>query len=137
MLGLTSYERGNNKKYSSFKELYKSLYKKNVPYFENYPWIISEFGAGCGGQILFNYEKGCFEKVVEKRNLSKQSNFVKKMFVELDKKEKYCKNIKAAIWFSANDYGFFEGKNQIMNYFALDEDLKSTIYQFKKGFNKK
>ena len=32
--------------------MYKSLNKKNSPYFDNFPSIISEFGAGAGGNIV-------------------------------------------------------------------------------------
>ena len=137
MLGLTSYERGNMKQYDTFRKMYKNLYKKNCPHFKNFPQIISEFGAGCGGEVLFDYEKACFEYVEVKRNLKKQSNWVKNMFIEFNKKQQYTKNIKAAIWFSANDYGNKDGKSHIMNYFRLDDELKPTLRQFKKGFKKK
>ena len=55
------------------------------------------------------------------------------MFKEFNKNEDYTKNIKAAIWFSANDYGYIDGKELIMNYFQLDECLKPTLNQLKKG----
>ena len=133
MLGLTSYERGNFKQYDTFRKMYKNLYKKNCPHFKNFPQIISEFGAGCGGEILFNYETCKFDYVQVKRNLNKQSKWVKNMFKEFNKHEDYTKNIKAAIWFSANDYGYVDGKELIMNYFQLDECLKPTLNQLKKG----
>lgn len=133
MLGLTSYERGNFKQYDTFRKMYKNLYKKNCPHFKNFPQIISEFGAGCGGEILFNYETCKFDYVQIKRNLNKQSKWVKNMFKEFNKNEDYTKNIKAAIWFSANDYGYVDGKELIMNYFQLDECLMPTLNQLKKG----
>ena len=137
MLGLTSYERGNEKQYASFKKLYKSLYEKNCPHFANFPQIISEFGAGAGGEIQINFEKQCFEDVEIRRNLSKQAKWVKDMFYELNKHPEYTKQIKAAIWFSVNDYGYKDGKEQIMNYFELDDTVMKTIKQFSKNFNKK
>ena len=136
MLGLTSYERGNMEQYSSFKKLYKDLYKKNSPYFSNFPQIISEFGAGAGGEILFDYEQGCFKDVNIRRNLDKQRRWVKDMFIQFNKHPEYTKQIKAAIWFSVNDYGYKDGKEQIMNYFRLDDSLMPTIKQFKKSFKK-
>lgn len=136
MLGLTSYERGNMEQYSSFKKLYKDLYKKNTPYFSNFPQIISEFGAGAGGEILFDYEQGCFKDVNIRRNLDKQRRWVKDMFIQFNKHPEYTKQIKAAIWFSVNDYGYKDGKEQIMNYFRLDDSLMPTIKQFKKSFKK-
>ena len=114
--------------------MYTKLYQKNSPYFTNFPQIISEFGAGAGGAILFDYEKGCFEDVEIRRNLDKQKQWVKKMFVEFNKHPEYAKKIKAAIWFSVNDYGYKDGKKQIMNYFELDDSVMPTIKQFKKGF---
>ena len=48
----------------------------------------------------------------------------------------YVKNIKAAIWFSANDYANVNNKDYIMNYFCLDEKVAPTISAFKKGFKK-
>lgn len=136
MLGLTYYERGNEEKFTSFKELYSTLYEKNIPYFKKYPHIISEFGVGCGGEIIPNYEKGGFDFTLIRRNLNKQVKWVKEMFDNFDNKEEYTKNIKAAIWFSANDYGSVEGKNYIMNYFQLDEEVMPTILALKEGINK-
>ena len=133
ILGLTSYERGNEKKYQTFRKMYKALYKKNTPYFENFPYVISEFGAGAGGKVLFNYEKCVFEEKEIRRNLNKQSKWVKNMFKEFAKQEDYVKNIKGAIWFSVNDYAYVNGKNEIMNYFELDDSVMPTIRQFKKG----
>lgn len=133
MLGLTSYERGNMKEYDTFRHMYKSLYKKNCPHFANFPQIISEFGAGAGGKVLINYEKNILEYVEIRRNLNKQKNWVKNMFKEFKKDEKYIKQIKAAIWFSANDSGFKDGQWHTMNYFELDDDVMPTIKEFKKG----
>ena len=42
-------------------------------------------------------------------------------------------NIKGAVWFSVNDYAYVNGKNEIMNYFELDDSVMPTIRQFKKG----
>ena len=136
ILGLTSYERGNMKEYSSFRKLYKNLYKKNSPYFDKFPQVISEFGSGAGGEVLFNYETMQYDYVDIRRNLEKQRLWVKNMFKEFKKQEDYTKMIKGAIWFSANDYAYKDGKERIMNYFQLDDQVIPTIRQFKKGFNK-
>ena len=123
-------------KYQTFRKMYKALYKKNTPYFENFPYVISEFGAGAGGKVLFNYEKCVFEEKEIRRNLNKQSKWVKNMFKEFAKQEDYVKNIKGAIWFSVNDYAYVNGKNEIMNYFELDDSIMPTIRQLKKGLQK-
>ena len=75
--------------------------------------------------------------VKEGRNLYKQKYWVKKMFEQLKHRHNYCKNIKAAIWFSANDYGFKDDKWHVMNYFKLDDNVMPTILEFNKGFNDK
>lgn len=137
VLGLTSYERGNFNKLTSFKSLYSALYKKNSPYFNNFPHIISEFGCGAGGKVITNYEENRMDYVKEGRNLYKQKYWVKKMFEQLKQRHNYCKNIKAAIWFSANDYGFKDDKWHVMNYFKLDDNVMPTILEFNKGFNDK
>ena len=137
MLGLTSYERGNEEKYLTFRKMYKSLNKKNSPYFDNFPSIISEFGAGAGGKVLFNYDSMKFEEKEIRRNLSKQQRWVKNMFVEFDKRQSHTKNIKGAIWFSVNDYAYVNGKNEIMNYFELDDNVIPTIKALGKGLNNK
>lgn len=136
MLGLTAYERGNMKKYHSFTMMYKKLYQKNTPYFVKFPHIISEFGAGCGGEVVYDYEQHKYLFLPVCRNLDKQVNFVNKMFDEIKKYPDYVKNIKAAIWFSANDYANVNNKDYIMNYFCLDEKVAPTISAFKKGFKK-
>ena len=58
------------------------------------------------------------------------------MFKEFAKQEDYVKNIKGAIWFSVNDYAYVNGKNEIMNYFELDDSVMPTIRQLKKGLQK-
>ena len=59
------------------------------------------------------------------------------MFVEFDKRQPHTKNIKGAIWFSVNDYAYVNGKNEIMNYFELDDNVIPTIKALGKGLNNK
>ena len=58
------------------------------------------------------------------------------MFDNFENKEEYTKNIKAAIWFSENDYGSVEGNNYIMYYFQLEDEVMTTILALKVGINK-
>ena len=39
----------------------------------------------------------------------------------------FCSRIKAAVWFSANDYASVDGKTIVTNYIKLDEDRAETI----------
>ena len=52
MIGLTSYQMNNDDSFATFREMYTELYKKNTPYFDNYPAIIGEFGCGAGGDVI-------------------------------------------------------------------------------------
>lgn len=134
MLGLTAYERGNvREEYRSFSELYQALYEKNTPYFARFPQIISEFGAGAGGEVVPNYEKHGYDFLPKCRNLDKQTKWVEDMFQVLKERPEYVKNIKGAIWFSANDYAQINQKNYIMNYFQLDEEVMPTIQALERG----
>ena len=72
--------------------------------------------------------------------MAKQTQWVKDMFKCLENNQApenaFCKNIKAAVWFSANDYAYIDGKNYITNYLRLDEGTMSTIQAFKEYFDK-
>lgn len=136
MLGLTGYERGNEEKLQSFEELYSTLYQKNSPYFDLFPQIISEFGCGAGGETHFDFEQGKYVFLKRARNQDKQTKWVHDMFTILNTtKPKYVSNIKAAIWFSVNDYAYVNNHNYIMNYFELTDEVMPTILEFKVGLN--
>ncbi|MBQ3094515.1 MAG: hypothetical protein IJC52_05010, partial [Clostridia bacterium] len=139
VLGLTAYEMGNGTELRSFESYYKELYEKNTPYFDNYPWIISEFAAGAGGEKQYNYSTSAWEDTVLGRNGQKQAAWVEAMFENLSHRNEpgyeYCKNIKGAVWFSANDYTTINDVNYISNYLALDEARTETLEAFRKGLN--
>jgi len=136
LLGLTDYEKNNAENIRTFKDMYTEYYKKNTPYFQNYPCIISEFGCGAGGE--WDFEKNILS--TKARNKDKQAKWVEDMFTYLnnnqDAKNAFCKNIKAAIWFSCNDSNAVDGKMYINNYFQLNDELTSTFDAFKKGLAK-
>lgn len=139
-LGLTSYEMGNGDSLRSFKELYRELYQKNTPYFDNYPWVISEFGAGAGGAKKFDYDRRVYDDTVLGRNVDLQAEWVKEMFECLSHSQEegyaFCRNIKGAIWFGCNDGACVDGKNYVTNYFCLDSGVAKTIDEFRKGLSK-
>ena len=49
---------------------------------------------------------------------------------------KFCKNIKIAIWFSANDFVDVNGETLIKNYYKLDEGTPLAIEAFREGYAK-
>lgn len=124
-LGLTYYIMNNENEasYSSFSDCYTYLYNKNNAVWNKYPWIISEFGCGSGGEVsgkLF-------------RNEASQAKWITDMFNDLASTNRpdYCKNIKGAVWFSTNDY---QG-SKITNALRIDiEKQPTTVAAFKEGF---
>ena len=138
ILGLTAYERGNERdEYISFEEHYRRLFQKNTPYFDNYPWVISEFGAGAGGEATYHYEEGRWIFREKARNLDLQVQWIDEMFECFKRRDEqgyeFCKNIKGAIWFGANDPAFVEGKEYVMNYFELDDGVLPAIDALRRG----
>lgn len=140
MYGVTNYEMNNGYTPESFKARYTYVYNKSTPYFDNYPWIIGEFACGAGGET--EYDWGIHDYVAKDlgRNIEKQTLWVNEMFDCLENNQApehaFCKNIKAAVWFSANDYVYVNGKDCITNYLHLDERTMPTIQAFKAYFDR-
>lgn len=78
-IGLTAYNGGHSS-WDSFDTLYAPLRDKLNEYFSEWPWIIGEFGCNAMG--------------------GDRPQWIRDMFSVLHE----YPNIKAAIWFSANDY---------------------------------
>ena len=130
-LGLTYYEDNNrnNVNANTFREDYTALYKKNNPAWNKYPWIISEFGCGSGGETSGEQ----FAKQAS------QAEYVRGMFADFNDRENhpYLQNIKGAVWFNVNDY---DTDGKVVNQYELVIDkLPTTIQAFKEGLalNKK
>ncbi|MDY2889866.1 MAG: glycosyl hydrolase [Candidatus Caccosoma sp.] len=126
-LGLTEYEdnNSNNVNVYTFRQDYTRYYEKNKNTWSAYPWIISEFGCGAGG----NYSGERF------RNEKSQANYVKGMFADFNDRENnpYLQNIKGAVWFSANDYVGDKVSNQ---YELVIDKLPNTMEALKEGLAK-
>ena len=126
-LGLTEYEdnNSNNVNEYTFRNDYTRYYEKNKTSWSAYPWIISEFACGAGG----NYSGERY------RNAISQSKYVKGMFADFNDRENhpYLQNIKGAVWFSANDY---KGDRVANQYELVIEKLPETISAFKEGLAK-
>ncbi|MBQ9415212.1 MAG: hypothetical protein IJU16_08835 [Clostridia bacterium] len=141
LIGLTCYEFGNGQSLSTFKNLYTELYNKNKNYYINYPWIISEFAAGAGGEKRYDWGANAWVDTELGRNQQLQAEWVNALFDCFDNNQTvanaFCKNIKAAVWFSANDYSKVDGKSIITNYLKLDEGVAGTIEVFKERLKNK
>lgn len=122
-IGLTNYEMANYLPLQSFRERYNQLYSANKPYFLQYPWIISEFACGSGGQTTGEM----------KRNKAEQARWVKAMFDDFAKWDNYpyLQNIKGGIWFGTNDYA---ADGSVVNCLVLEEDQPETLQAFRDGF---
>ncbi len=123
-LGLTYYEDNNSNTVNllTFRKDYTKLYEKNNPVWNQYPWIISEFGCGSGGSASGDLY----------RNQATQTDYVTGMFEDFNDRENhpYLQNIKGAVWFSCNDYS----QNLVVNQYELViERLPTTIAAFKEG----
>lgn len=125
MIGLTGYNFARNSMWKSFQSIYDAITEDYMRYFSKWPWIISEFACGYDYKLASNAEN------IETANeeLKKQTQWVKEMFDCFE--ENRYPNIKAAIWFSANDY---DENHVISNPFSLDESSDETINAFKDGF---
>ncbi len=136
-IGLTSYEMGNSSSMTSFSARYSALYEKNTPYFAEYPWIISEFACGAGGEKQYDWGSSSWKTTTKGRYVAMQTAWVNEMFDAFSHRTEpgyeYVDRIKGAVWFSANDYTTLDDTNYITNYFALDSGVSSTIEALKNG----
>ena len=139
MLGLTYYQMNNDNKIESFAEMYKELYGKNTPWFDNFPAILGEFACGAGAEVTYDYTQG---KYIPVPNLEQkkqwQAQWITDMFDCFMKKNEpgyeWCKNITVATWFSCNDYCEVDGEQKIYNYLKLDNGVPLAIEAFKNGY---
>ena len=123
-LGLTWYEDNNNGKVDSltFRKDYTKYYNKNNATWNKFPWIISEFGCGAGGDA----------SGIRFRHASSQADYVLGMFDDFEDRANnpYLQNIKAAIWFNVNDSSNGKVTNQ---YEIVIDKLPKTVLEFKEG----
>ena len=128
-LGLTYYEdnNGNTANELTFRKDYTLYYEKNKDAWIKYPWIISEFGCGAGGDSA---------GAALYRNAQSQADYVTGMFKDFNdrKNNPYLQNIKGAVWFSVNDYA----GNKVTNLYRLDpfDKLPLTTQAFIDGLAK-
>lgn len=139
MLGLTYYQMNNEDKCESFKTMYTELYNKNTPWFDNFPAIIGEFGCGAGADIVYDWGKKQYvpaENIELKRQ--RQADWIRGMFDCFANNQQsgyeFCKNIKIAVWFSANDYAEVNGVSSVTNYLKLDSGVPLALQALREGY---
>ncbi|MBQ3069440.1 MAG: hypothetical protein IJD01_05805 [Clostridia bacterium] len=135
ILGLTNYEMGNGTSLASFYDMYTEVYNNAKDYFLNYPWVISEFACGSGGEKQYNWDYGTYQNTTMYRNWRAQYYWINAMFRYLNNRASYpfCQNIKGAVWFNVNDYVNIGGTDYVVNCLELDETFTYAWDAFKKG----
>lgn len=135
ILGLTNYQMGNTTPFDSFQTMYTQVYNESKDHFGNYPWVISEFACGSGGEKQYNWDYGRYESTTAHRNWYAQYTWIVQMFNCLNNRNRYpfCKNIKGAVWFNVNDYVDLDGKEYIVNALHMDESFTYAWSAFKSG----
>ena len=139
MLGLTYYQMNNDNLCESFRQMYTELYEKNTPWFDNFPAILGEFACGAGASVVYDWDKQQYvpaDNIELKRQW--QADWIKGMFDCFEKNQnsgyEFCKNIKIAVWFSANDYVDINGVSTVNNYLRLDEGVPLALQAFREGY---
>lgn len=134
MLGLTYYQMNNGTNGyppESFKEMYQYHADKMLPYFDEFPWIIGEFACGSGGNIYYDWDTGENVMTEMDRNAKQQAQWVKGMIDCFEHNQEpgyeFCKRIKLAVWFSADDIDGLNGEIITYNRLRLDKVNAETI----------
>ncbi len=136
-LGLTYYEMNNGTGVDTFKNMYTYEYTTFNPNYAEFPWIISEFACGSGGERSYNWGTSSYDVTTLRRNANLQARWVKEMFDCFEKSDEpgyeFAKKIKGAVWFSVNDYATIDGQTYIINNLRLDDELTKTLENFRDG----
>ena len=112
MLGLTAYNFGDGADWNTFETMYTMLDTYYSQYFGDWGWIISEFG--------------CSDTDGDK---TRKAQWITDMFTCFE--EGMYPNIKAAVWFNANDYVDGELLNEIVL-----TDSEKTMEAFREGLER-
>ncbi len=113
MLGLTAYNFGEDMGWASFEDYYTALENYYKPLFGDWAWIIGEFG--------------CSDAFATEEQAGRRAEWITQMFDCFE--QGMYPNIKAAVWFNANDY---DGNGNIVHEIALGRD-PAAMEAFKDG----
>ncbi|MGN0172601.1 MAG: glycosyl hydrolase [Acutalibacteraceae bacterium] len=111
MIGITYYNFGDENTWGTYEYLYSWIDAYYGAYFRDWAWIISEFGCS------------------DTKEPSRKAQWITEMF-DCIEQGKYP-NIKAAVWFSRNDYE----NGEITHKLVLDES-KEVLNAFKEGLER-
>ncbi|MCL2546672.1 MAG: glycoside hydrolase family 26 protein [Oscillospiraceae bacterium] len=141
VLGLTKYEFGNNLIFRSFEDLYRAIYDRYTPYFQDWIWSISEFAAGSGGerQTVSTSDGYRMIQTTLGRHDFEQAEWIRDMFYIFNNRSAeenyFVRNIKVAVWFNANDNIYIDGEWFIENHLRIGEHAPLAIEAFREGLN--
>ncbi len=116
MLGVTGYNFGNEHLWTSFKDWYQGITDYYKPYFGDWAWIISEFGCSDSSEL--------------EEHEGRRAVWIKEMFDCFE--QNMFPNIKAAVWFNANDY---DAAGNITHEISLGRD-EASREAFKEGLDR-
>lgn len=115
LIGVTGYNTGTYYKdvtgesWREFDSIYNNIYNNYKPFFNEFPWIITEFSSSSIG--------------------GNKVNWIENMFKNIDK----YKHIKIAVWFNYADYDYREENlGKVSRPYWLNETPETTS-AFKKG----
>lgn len=115
MFGVTGYNTGtyykdvNGESWRSFKTIYDSIYREYGPFFDKFPWIITEFASSSIGGDKAEWIDGMFKNIGR------------------------YENIKVAVWFDADDIDESSGTAARTYRIA---DSPEVIDAWQRGFEK-
>ena len=96
--------------------------------------------CGAGGAKVYDWGSRSYRDTVQGRSESQQATWCREMFKcfanNQTEANRFCRNIKVAVWFSANDYVSLDGTNYVLNYYKLDEALDQTFAVFREWLPK-
>ncbi|MCL2546671.1 MAG: glycoside hydrolase family 26 protein [Oscillospiraceae bacterium] len=135
MIGISPYEFGNNMHIEPFASLVDKVYER-YERFSHWPWAISEFAAGSGGEAR---RVGDSITVTSSgRHEYEQAEWVRDMFHVLDNRHldeyTFARPIRIAVWFNVNDYLDYDGEMYILNHLRIGAHTPLTIEAFRQGF---
>ncbi|MBE7043631.1 MAG: hypothetical protein E7399_09135 [Ruminococcaceae bacterium] len=113
MIGVTGYNTGTyyketkNETWREFDVIYNRIRDRMMPYFSEYPWMITEFSSSSIG--------------------GNKERWIRKMFAQIRK----YPNIKSAVWFHFADFDP-EQPETVARPYWLDE-TEETLHAFKEG----
>ena len=106
----TYYKKAHNESWREFKDIYDGIEKEYMPFFSDFPWMITEFASSSIGGDKAKWITGMFEDIHRH------------------------KNIKAAVWFDNADYDPAYGEDKVVSrpyWLCENEEITDAV---RRGF---